>query len=183
MSYSPTYRSGDHKAICDVCGRISKASEMRKRWDGLVVDSRCFEIRHPQDFVRAKADIQAPAWTRPEILDTFLPINYTSSVTDNVGITLGAYYQYMASIDYFSEDYLVNGLPVLTPELQIVTSWIRTLSDTTTSVDYSTLSIGKGVSDTTTSVNSGSIVLSSLYVDITYFSEDYISNLVTTTFS
>ena len=74
MSYSPTYRSGDHKAICDVCGRIFKGSQLHKRWDGLMVCRSDFEIRHPQDFVRAKADLQAPKWTRPEIQDSFVPI-------------------------------------------------------------------------------------------------------------
>lgn len=31
-----------------------------------------FELRHPQDFVRAKPDIQSVPWTRPEPTDTFV---------------------------------------------------------------------------------------------------------------
>jgi hypothetical protein len=31
-----------------------------------------WEIRHPQDFVRGVADIQAPPWTRPEPADVFV---------------------------------------------------------------------------------------------------------------
>ena len=183
MSYSPTYRSGDHKAICDVCGRIFKGSQLHKRWDGLMVCSSDFEIRHPQDFVRAKADIQAPKWTRPETAYTFIPVNYTPKLTDNVGITLGANFQYMESTDYFLTDYLVNSAYGLTSELQIVTSWSRTFTDNTTSVDSNSKIVGKGLSDSTTSVNSGSIALNTLYIDVTYFAEDYISNITTTTFS
>lgn len=36
------------------------------RWDGIMVDERCWEPRQPQDFVRGVADYQAPPFTRPE---------------------------------------------------------------------------------------------------------------------
>lgn len=53
-----------------------------------------WEPRHPQDFVRAKADIQAPMWTRPEPQDTFIKIPnqltfdgvLINSVTLNTGL-------------------------------------------------------------------------------------------------
>lgn len=66
MSYSPRYDRGDWKCICDSCGRIVKASQLRQRWDGFMVDERCWEPRQPQDFVRGVADIQTPPFTRPE---------------------------------------------------------------------------------------------------------------------
>jgi hypothetical protein len=71
MSYKSTYVRGDWKCICDSCGRIVKGSELRQRWDGFMVDDRCFEVRQPQDFVRGVADIQAPPFTRPEQSDKF----------------------------------------------------------------------------------------------------------------
>ena len=84
MSYSPTYKSGDHKAICDVCGRIFKASQLVKRWDGFMVCKADFEIRQPQDFVRAKADKQAPQWTRPEVQDSFVALPNTLTNDGNL---------------------------------------------------------------------------------------------------
>ena len=72
MSSRPRYDKGDWKAICDSCGREVKASELRKRWDGFMVDDRCFETRQPQDFVRGVADYQAPIFTRPEASDQFV---------------------------------------------------------------------------------------------------------------
>lgn len=66
MSYKPRYDRGDWKCICDSCGRIVKASQLKKRWDGFMVDERCWEPRQPQDFVRGVADYQAPPFTRPE---------------------------------------------------------------------------------------------------------------------
>lgn len=68
----PRYIKGDYDAICEICGFKFKASELRRRWDGYFVDSRCWEPRHPQDFIRGVADIQAPVWTRPEATDTFV---------------------------------------------------------------------------------------------------------------
>ena len=72
MSYKPRYDKTDWKSICDSCGRIFKASVLRKRWDGLMVCPDDWEPRQPQDFVRGVADTQAPMWTRPEASDTFV---------------------------------------------------------------------------------------------------------------
>jgi hypothetical protein len=71
MSYRPHYVSGDWKAICDVCGRTFKASQIRKRWDGLMVCSSDFETRHPQDFVRGVVDTQVVPWNRTQSTDDF----------------------------------------------------------------------------------------------------------------
>jgi hypothetical protein len=53
---NPGYRPGQHWVQCDVCGFNYRLNEVRERWDGLVVCRKDFERRHPQDFVRAKAD-------------------------------------------------------------------------------------------------------------------------------
>jgi len=72
MSTYSSYKKGDWSAVCDSCGMVFLASKLRKRWDGLMVCSKDFEVRHPQDFVRAKVDIQAVRWTRPESTDVFI---------------------------------------------------------------------------------------------------------------
>ena len=74
MSYTSRYDKGDWKADCDVCGRTYKASELQKRWDGLMCCRHDWEIRQPQDFVRGVADTQIAPWTRPEPTDSFVPI-------------------------------------------------------------------------------------------------------------
>lgn len=74
MSYSPRYDKGNWKAVCESCGRIVKASDLQRRWDGYMVDERCFETRQPQDFVRGVADYQAPPFTRPEQSNAFIPV-------------------------------------------------------------------------------------------------------------
>jgi hypothetical protein len=72
MSYKPSYSKGDFKAICDVCGRLFKGSQLIQRWDGVRVCSEDFEVRHPQDFVRGVPDFQVPPFTRPETQDNFI---------------------------------------------------------------------------------------------------------------
>ena len=81
----PRYDKGDYNAICDICGAKRKASELRIRWDGFLVDSRCWEPRQPQDFVRGVADTQAPKWTRPEATDTFPTSSACTTRTSIVG--------------------------------------------------------------------------------------------------
>lgn len=65
---------GDWNAICDVCGWKFKASQLHKRWDGLMVCKADWEARHPQDFLRSIPDDQSVPWTRPEQEDQFVPI-------------------------------------------------------------------------------------------------------------
>jgi hypothetical protein len=71
MSYRSKYEKGNWKTVCDACGRLFKASQLTKRWDGVMVCQDDWEPRQTQDFVRGVADIQTPAWTRPEVADTF----------------------------------------------------------------------------------------------------------------
>jgi hypothetical protein len=66
------YRAGDHYKICDVCGFKVRASETRKRWDGLIVCLPDWEPRHPQDLVRGKVDRQNVTDPRPESADVFI---------------------------------------------------------------------------------------------------------------
>lgn len=59
------YVSGDHNITCDVCSRKIKMSEAKLRWDGFLVCQEDFEMRHPQDFVRAKQDKISVRDSRP----------------------------------------------------------------------------------------------------------------------
>lgn len=65
---------GDWNAICDVCGFKFKASELRKRWDGLYVCTKDWEQRHESDLLRVKPEKITPPWVRPEPDDTFLNV-------------------------------------------------------------------------------------------------------------
>lgn len=76
---------GTWNAICDLCGRKFKAHQLRKNWKGQMVCERDFETRHPQDYVRARAERPAPPWTRPDSAPEFLYTctpNGSSAVAD-----------------------------------------------------------------------------------------------------
>ena len=79
MSYTPTYKAGDWLAICDVCARKVKASELRKRWDGFMVCAADWEMRHPADFLKIRSDTALPSWTRPEPTDVFVTVDYIAT--------------------------------------------------------------------------------------------------------
>lgn len=57
------YRRGDNWATCAVCGIEYRASDFRRRWDGLMVCREDWEPQHPQEFVRGKRDDQRPSVT------------------------------------------------------------------------------------------------------------------------
>ena len=79
MSYRPSYKSGDWKANCDVCGFTFKASELKDRWDGLKVCEKDWEMRHPMDLIKAPDPQKAVPWTRPEPTDQFVTVDYVAS--------------------------------------------------------------------------------------------------------
>lgn len=59
------YREGDYKVQCDRTGMTFYASECRKQWNGLFVNNKSWEARHPQDFVRGRVDKQTVPICRP----------------------------------------------------------------------------------------------------------------------
>lgn len=67
-----TYRAGQWNAICDRCGLEFKSSKLKKDWQGLMVDEKCHEQRHPQDLIRTHTDTSATPWARPEGDDVFI---------------------------------------------------------------------------------------------------------------
>lgn len=75
MTQHKTLKDGDYWVICDRTGFKVPASETRKEWNGLRVHKSVWEPRHPQDFVRGKADRQQVPDPRPEGEDTFLSTN------------------------------------------------------------------------------------------------------------
>lgn len=61
------WKNGDWNALCDVCGFKYKSSELKLRWDGLMVCNKDWELRHPQDLIRPLPPEKAPNWTRPDV--------------------------------------------------------------------------------------------------------------------
>ena len=68
---------GAWKAVCMRCGGTYLNHQISLEWTGLRVcrgggTRDCWEPRHPQEFVRGKADKQTPPWTSPEPADVFI---------------------------------------------------------------------------------------------------------------
>jgi hypothetical protein len=73
------YIKGEWRAVCDSCGFEFLASELKKRWDGMRVCDKDWETRHPQEFVRSRAERAHPEWTRPDTStgDSITPFFWT----------------------------------------------------------------------------------------------------------
>lgn len=136
------YVSGDHNLICDVCSRKIKASESRLRWDGFIVCKDDWEIRHPQDFVKARQDKITVPFSRPRPTDGFiLNTPLTDSVTFPTG---GGTLNYLENLaDYFLEDYMSEAV-----DFSILLTWVRDFTDTVSITESSTaLELGKPFAD------------------------------------
>ena len=69
---SPGYKIGDYWVECQRCGKAVRQHNIRKEWSGDIVCRECWEIRHPQDFVRGIRDTITPQGIyRPESTDEF----------------------------------------------------------------------------------------------------------------
>jgi len=91
------FQMGSWNVQCDQCGRIFKSTEMMRRWDNAWVDSACFEIRHPQDYVRGIPDNQAAPYSRirPPLSTTYLDLDGSGWAMGVEGIwqAFGNYFQ------------------------------------------------------------------------------------------
>lgn len=67
------FKRGSHNIICDVCGGKFKFSEVRKRWDGLIVCANDFETDHPQKYIRVRESGLAVPVIRDRPEDVFVP--------------------------------------------------------------------------------------------------------------
>jgi hypothetical protein len=65
------YRPGDNYLIDDKTGLKIRASEARQQWNKIVTHGKNFDTRHPQDFVKARADRQNVPNARPRQPDAF----------------------------------------------------------------------------------------------------------------
>jgi hypothetical protein len=81
------FKSGSWNVICDRCGNRYKAEELVKEWTGLMVCSNCFEVRHPQDFIRIPKDDPSVPWSRPETpIDAYVCTYITAQGLADIGV-------------------------------------------------------------------------------------------------
>lgn len=66
------YVHGAWNVLCQRCGQKLKSHQLRKEHTGLRVCRDCIDPRHPQEFVRGRADRQAPPWVSPVPPDVYL---------------------------------------------------------------------------------------------------------------
>lgn len=79
---------GNWNALCDSCGRKFKASQLKRRWDGLMVCEEDYELRHPSDFLRVQRERISVPWARPyPAEDTYINVPYLCTPQGTSGIT------------------------------------------------------------------------------------------------
>lgn len=71
--------------MCDLCAMTYRSSQIRKRWDGALVchgpgTRKCWEPRHPVDFIRSRQDLHGVRNTR-ERNTAFIEDVYPNGVT------------------------------------------------------------------------------------------------------
>lgn len=163
------FLSGAWNVTCDVCSKKIKASEAKQRWDGLIVCPSDFEHRHPQDFVKAKTDKITVPYVRPIPTDTFIlqaPVFDTQSVTD-------------ASQFQTITDFNRSLFDASIPSDILVFSATAGLSENQTVNDSITLTkVGGSIFTDTVSASASGYLFYNNYIDITYFSEDYVGTVV-----
>lgn len=78
------FKSGDWNVVCPVCGFPYKASQLRKRWDGVMVCLDDWEPRHELDLIRAPRPEQPIPWSQPEPDITYITVTYNTTVELNI---------------------------------------------------------------------------------------------------
>lgn len=92
------FKSGEWKVLCDVCGVVYRASEIKRRWDGAMCCPSDWELRQPLDFLRVKPENNQLPFRRPDPLDQFIPVHYTQTTADMQGVLERYSYVYVKYI-------------------------------------------------------------------------------------
>lgn len=66
---------GNWNILCDRCGHKMKGSEAVRTWQGYYVHQKCWEPRHPQDFVKSVQENPVPPFVRNPA-DIFVGVDY-----------------------------------------------------------------------------------------------------------
>lgn len=53
---------GNWKVACHVCGFWFPSSEIKRRWDGVLVCDKDFETRHPQTLIKIRGESAVPSF-------------------------------------------------------------------------------------------------------------------------
>lgn len=53
---------GNWKVTCHVCGFWYPSSEIKKRWDGVLVCEKDYETRHPQTLIKVRGERAFPSF-------------------------------------------------------------------------------------------------------------------------
>ena len=77
------FLNGAWNVVCDVCGLRFKSVDIVRRWDGAMTCRKCYEPRHPQDFIRVRDERISVPFSRPEA-DVFVPQNTSVLISDSV---------------------------------------------------------------------------------------------------
>lgn len=201
MAGNNNYKSGAWWVICDSCSQKTKSDEAKHRWDGFIVCPQCYEMRHPQDFVRSKMDKITVPFTRPRPLDVgifsvgaFDTLSWSDSLVlsriislslaDTLSWSESTLISKSVNLDdswSFSDSLLVDKLKALSDNFILSDTVEKQLERTLTdSLTYSeSLSAHKSVTltDETSLTDQGTITLPIYAYD--YFAEDYTQSTLT----
>lgn len=87
-----SYKKGSWNVVCDVCGFKFKATQIKRRWDGLLVCHDDWEPRHSLDFLRGRhEDISVPfvnSEADAEITITTSPTTVTVTLLNTGGLPM-----------------------------------------------------------------------------------------------
>jgi hypothetical protein len=75
---------GNWKVACHVCGIWYTSSEIRKRWDGVLVCPQDYEERHPQTLIRINSRSSVPEFISKDPDPTYVSAGQCS-VSGNSG--------------------------------------------------------------------------------------------------
>ena len=95
---NPGWQAGNYWVVCDTCGFDYRVRETRLTWDNFLVCEKCWEPRHPQEYVRGIRDKQSVPIARPEPDTSMKSTTLSSSASKTAKVI------YVADITQISEN-------------------------------------------------------------------------------
>lgn len=78
---------GNWKVTCHVCGFWYPSSEIQKRWDGVLVCPKDYELRHPQTLIKVRGERAFPTFVSKDLSpDPTTGICYVDTASSYAGL-------------------------------------------------------------------------------------------------
>lgn len=124
-----SFKLGEFLVTCDRCGWKRFASQVTETWDGLIVCSPrvkngCFEVRHPQDFIKQIKDDSSVPFVRSRSTDVYISDVPAFNCATAEEVMIAQSYVQNRGVAYINKGRSIGPITIINTVVTVNCTWI-----------------------------------------------------------